>query len=246
MLREIFNPHGYKPLIEFESARRHFEHHLARTIMDIGDRELYQYFVDHPVEAIEALAAVSADDDAALLVYKIISHQLDPAKLRAVLEQRRPLVVLLVRRRLDNRISALKAQSIGKWANRDTTNVTVDVDVDKFLAWTRWADDWYRRAVEVTGELGLTVRILDYDRDVDRPAAELRATMATMLKDAGIRLPRSGGKNIRIRKRQDARTDPFSKISNGGALRDALIARDMLDYALSSPLAERLGSSRLE
>ena len=59
-------------------------------------------------------------------------------------------------------------------------------------------------------------------------------------------LPRFGGKKLRIRERQDARTDPFSKISNGNALREELIARNMLDYALTSPLADRLHHNRID
>jgi hypothetical protein len=246
MTREIFNPRGYGPIIKIKGARRQLEAILGREIAGSDDKGLYRHFVDHPVEAIDTLAAVAAQERASLMVYKIISHQLDPAKLEAVLTQRRPTVVLLVRQRLDVRISAVKAQSIGKWHHRDTKDVKVEIDVDQFLAWTRRADNWYHRVIDLAGELGLTVRILDYDSDVDRPAADLQAMTTSMLRDAGIRLPRFGGKKLRIRERQDARTDPFSKISNGVALRDALIARNMLDYALSPPLAERLSSRRLD
>jgi hypothetical protein len=247
MVREIFNPRGYGPVIKMDGARRQFEQILEREIAGSADSELYRYFVDHPVDVIETLAAtVAAEERASLMVYKIISHQLDPAKLKAVLTQRRPIVVLLARQRLDVRISAVKAQSIGKWHHTDTKDVKVEIDVDQFLAWTRWADSWYSRVLEVTAELGLTATILDYDRDVDRPAAELRAKTAQLLKDLGVRLPRFGGKKLRIRERQDARTDPFSKISNGNALREELIARNMLDYALTSPLADRLDNNRID
>lgn len=246
MAREIFNPRGYGPVIKMPGARRRLEQILGREIGGSDDKGLYRYFVDHPLDAIDMLATVAAEERASLMVYKIISHQLDPAKLEAVLAQRRPTIVLLVRQRLDVRISAVKAQATGKWHHTDTKDVTVEIDIDQFLAWTRRADAWYRRTIDLAGKLGLTVRILDYDRDVDRPPADLRAMTTLLLKDAGIRLPRFGGKSLKIRERQDARTDPFSKISNGDALRDELIARNLLDYALSPPLAERLSSTRLD
>lgn len=240
MLGEIFNPRGYAAVVRMEGARRRFEHIVGHQLSGVDDRELHYHFLGHPVDAIATLAAASAEEHAALLVYKIISHQLERTKLEAILEQRRPEIVVLVRRRLDVWISIAKAQAIGKWHHRDTREVDVEIDIDEFIAWTEETDDWYRHVIALTGQLGLAVRVLDYDRDVARPPAEIRRSATQMLKEQGIRLPRSGGTDLRVRARQDASTDPFSKVSNGTALRDRLLTRNLLDHALSAPLADRL------
>lgn len=239
MLREIFNPRGYAPVIKM--ARRRFETILGSELAGADDRDLHHYFLDHPVEAIDALAAAATEERAALMVYKVIGHQLERPKLAAILEQRRPKIVILARRRLDVWISISKAQAIGKWHNRDTKDVDVAIDIDQFMEWSQASDDWYRYAVELTVGFGLEAKILDYDRDVDRPLPELRHTTIGLLAELGIQLPRRGGTSLRIRERQDARTDPFSKISNGPDLRTQLITRNLLDYAMSPPLQDRLG-----
>lgn len=241
--REIFNRRGYGTVLRMDGARRRLEEIVGHPLTKLDDRDLHDYFISQPVEAIESLSAAAAGQHAALMVYKIISHQLQYPKLEAILEQRRPDVFVLVRRRIDVRISVAKAQAVGKWHHRDTTGIAVEIDVDQFLAWARWADKWYQSVLSLAGELGLAVRILDYDRDVDHSPADLRRSTAKMLKEFGIRLPSGPGATQRIRERQDARTDPFRKIGNGAALRDELTARGLLDYALSPPLAERVGSA---
>jgi hypothetical protein len=241
MLREIFNPRGYAPVIKLAGARRRLEAMLGSELAGADDRALHHYFLDQPLEAIEALSAAAAEERAALMVYKIIGHQLERPKLEALLRQRRPRVVILVRRRLDVWISISKAQAIGKWHNRDTKDVEVEIDLGQFMEWSQASDDWYRYAVELTDQLGLGAKILYYDRDVDRPFPELRRSTIGLLADLDIHLPRRGGTALRIRSRQDARTEPFSKISNGAALRADLAARGLLDYALSPPLQDRLG-----
>jgi LPS sulfotransferase NodH len=238
--REIFNPRGYGPLLKMANAKERFEKILGHTLEHLDDAELHRYFLEHPLEAIETLADAAARQRASLMVYKVIHHQLDRPRLEAILTQRRPDVLVLVRRRLDVWISIRKAVAVGKWHHRDTKDVEVAVDVDQFVAWMRVRDDWYAYVTQFTRQLGLAVRVLDYDRDIDRPLGELQHSARELLEGLGVRLRGGDGANVPIRERQDARTDPFAKITNGEALRATLIERGLLDYALSSPLDDRI------
>ena len=218
-------------------AKERFERVLGRRLEQLDDPELHRHFLDRPLEAIETLADAAAGQQARLMVYKVIQHQLDRSRLEAILTQRRPDVLVLVRHRLDVWISVTKAVAVGKWHHRDTKDVEVAIDVDQFLAWIRGRDDWYAYVMELTRQLGLAVRVLDYDRDVDRPLDDLQGSARDLLDGLGIRLPTGTGADVAVRERQDAPTDPFAKITNGEELRATLIERGLLDYALSSPLS---------
>jgi hypothetical protein len=196
------------------------------------------------LDAVETLAVGVAEKRTALMVYKVIIHQLDRDKLETVLQQRRPEVIVLVRKRLDVWVSRLKAVEVGKWHHRDTTAIEVSVDVEQFVRWFKQVDDWYQFAMDVTGKLGLRVLVLDYDRDLDHPADEMRRSIALWLRLLRIRLPSGPVQDVTPRERQDAATDPFSKIKNGDEVRAKLIELGMLDYALSSPLADRISERR--
>ena len=103
--REIFNPRGYGPLLKFGDAKERFEAILGRPIEALDDPGLHQHFLEHPLEGIATLADAAADKRASVMVYKVIQHQLERAKLEAILNQRRPDVLVLVRHRLDIWIS---------------------------------------------------------------------------------------------------------------------------------------------
>ena len=74
------------------------------------------------------------------------------------------------------------------------------------------------------------------------PRSSLRRAIDSWLQYLQIRLPHGPEKDARPRERQDAATDPFSKITNGAELRAKLVERGLLDYALSPPLADRIRS----
>lgn len=239
--REIFNARGYGPLLKLGDASERFAAILGRQIEGLDDAGLHQYFIDHPVEGIETLLDAAAAQQARLMVYKVIQHQLEPAKLLDILTQRRPDVLLLVRHRLDIWISIIKALAVGKWHHRDTSAVEVAVNVEQFLGWANHSDGWYAEALALTEQHGLAVRVIDYDRDVAKPLTELQRSARQMLDDLGIHLADGLGARMPIRERQDAATDPFAKITNGEEVRAALAERGQLDYALSSPLIANPG-----
>ena len=240
VLREIFNPRGRVGVLRLERAKIELERLLATRLEASDDPRLQSYFTSQPLEAIEIVSGAVAEEQNALMVYKIINHQLERAKLEAVLQQRRPAVIVLVRQRLDVWVSLMKAATVGKWHHQDTRDIEIGVDIDQFVKWFEEADDWYQFVMEVTGKLGLRLLVLDYDRHLDRPPEEIRRSIASWLRALDIRLPTGPAKDTRPRERQDAATDPFSKVTNGPDLRAKLVERGLLDYALSPPLADRI------
>ncbi len=241
ILREIFNPRGRIGVLKLERAKSELEKRLGAPLEASDDPKLQAYFTSQPLDAIEIIATAAAERGTSLFAYKIINHQLDRTRLETVLGQRRPAVVVLVRQRLDVWVSLMKAAAVGKWHHQDTRGIEISVDADQFAAWFREVDDWYQFVIDLAQRLGLQVLVLDYDRHLNHPADEMQRSIASWLQHLQIRLPPSGApKAARPRERQDAATDPFSKITNGPELRATLVERGLLDYALSPPLADRV------
>jgi hypothetical protein len=240
VLREIFNPRGRLGVLKLARAKRELEALLGKSLEESADPQLQAYFTSQPLDAIEIVARAAADERNALMVYKIINHQLERSQLETVLVQRKPEVIVLVRQRLDVWVSLRKAATVGKWHHQDTRAIEIGVDVDEFVDWFKDVDDWYRWVMDVTAQLGLRTLVLDYDRHLDHPPDKMRRSITGWLGELQITLPSSPPRDSRPRDRQDAATDPFSKVTNGVELRANLIECGLLDYALSPPLADRI------
>ncbi|WP_029151159.1 hypothetical protein [Microbacterium indicum] len=208
----------------------------AKSTRDPG---LIELFRGTPERGIEVLAETAARTGRNVISYKIFRGQLETDVLNALLVDVHRHVLFLVRGRLDVYVSYEKARQTDTWINANTRGMELEIDIEEFLTWSKRTDNWYRRTADTLDGLGRPYRVLSYENDVDMPKGDLIARLYDTLVADGIQVSLPAKKPKVRFKRQDVRAEPFRKIANAEGLRMDLVARGLLDYALSAPLADR-------
>lgn len=134
------------------------------------DQRLTSAFRDRPLEALEALADVSARTGASAMSYKVFPGQLSPETIERLLDDDHRHPVFLTRRRLDAYISYHKAQESQAWANTSTVHVRPTIHAEEFLEWASEMDAWYAECLDIARATGKKLSIARYDTDIDLPS----------------------------------------------------------------------------
>lgn len=224
-LSEVFNPRNIYGLNKHPVLRQ-------RLLERFGASEaLAEAFRMTPGLAIDAL--MTETPDTRWVMIKVCPNQIHDAALRAIMAKHAAGAIFLVRRRLDQFISLVKAMSSDQWHSVDTTDLRPKADFDTFLRWATMVDGWIDRTAKISKSLGLPVASLRYNRDLlmTDPKARSEALSARL---AGLPLgatPEMLAKQSFFR-RQDMTENAFDRIANGPEFHAALIGHGLLDFAL--------------
>lgn len=160
----------------------------------------------------------------------------------ALIAERRPAVLFLVRNRLDVYISATKAGASSKWAKTDTTGIGPTITTDAFLRWAERIDHWYGDMLGHVMTARLPFLVLRYEDHVSGDASHVVQVLGEAFGVLKIRTKRPAAAFPSSYVRQDRAPTTFDKVANGDAIRAELSALGKLDYALSPPLVDRVWS----
>lgn len=228
VLSEVFNARAVYGLESHPDLARDLTEHHG------GPEQMHRAFRLHPERALRVvLERVGAGRQ---VVIKLCPAQLHLGALRRILAGEESQVIFLVRRRLDQYVSRLKALATGQWQNADTTNFCPEAHVDEFLGWSSRLDDWFASLAQLCAESGVTPTVISYDAhlnlaDPAEVARGLRALLANVLPSEGLADPT----RPHFFRRQDQSRDSFAKIANAEQFRALLECYDLLDHALSAP-----------
>lgn len=243
-LYEIFNPGGVYGAARGEQLPILSE--LAGIPAEsASDPDLIRLFRQRPAEALDALGETARRTGRSVVSYKVFPKQLDQAVFADLLVADHRVPVILTRNRLDVFISYEKARQSKTWKNSDTSGMKPTIDVDAFVEWARGNDDWFASCADMLDGFGKRFRMLSYATDVDVPKPDLLANLRATLVADGVDVSDPAKMPNERFIRQDVKAEPFAKIANGDELRAALLERDLLDYALGEPLADRQGTHGL-
>jgi LPS sulfotransferase NodH len=235
-LFEVFNPAGVFGAGARPYVLEHMSAVLDQPIAEATDPALRKYFRETSREALRELHKAAETAGEALLSYKVFPRQLKPHALERLISGKGRAFVFVVRHRLDTYISYLKASSTKTWKRQDTSDLRIEVDAAEFLNWAAQLDEWYQTTTTLVQAAGAPHAVVQYERDVDLPKAEVVRRQLEILGTMGIAMPAPERVPAPKFTRQDAPVSPFLKISNGDALEAALSADGRLAYALSAPL----------
>jgi len=238
-LREVYNPSGTTGSRRVVSA---LERRSGRSFAGWRDKELIEWARRNPMRHWKMLAAIARAQGKSLLSFKVFDKHLLADAAGALIAERRPAVLFLVRNRLDVYISATKAGASSKWAKTDTTGIGLTITTDAFLRWAERIDHWYGDMLGHVMTARLPFLVLRYEDHVSGDASHVVQVLGEAFGVLKIRTKRPAAAFPSSYVRQDRAPTTFDKVANGDAIRAELSALGKLDYALSPPLVDRVWS----
>ncbi len=217
---------------------------LGLPISSSSEPELVSFFRREPARAWSMLAEIAASHRRKLLTFKIFDRQLPVDHLAPILKARKPAVIFLVRCRLDVYISLMKAKAVGGWSKADTTATKISISAEEFLEWSKGVDLWYQETSQLADRLRLRRLVLRYDDHVKADKERVVSLLQRALEELGIKVSQLPEIPPGTYFKQDRRSSPFDRIGNGQDVKAKLTALGLLDYALQSPLADRVWAAR--
>lgn len=236
-LREVFNPVGaYGMVVQSQTGLRHYESLLNVALTSERDPRLCDHVRANPVDTVQQLKRLAVGMGRGAVAFKIFNDQIDNDVLTGdILTDPMAVPVVLKRQMLSSYISLVKARLANVWTRQDVTTLKPTVEVDDYLAWQRATIAWYQRLEDAVRGAGKTPIYLSYEEITQgSPRIALNAFLAK-LRHSGVNCRDINDDFSAPIPRQDLADDPFDRIANGDALRDALQSRGQLHAALDIP-----------
>ena len=80
----------------------------------------------------------------------------------------------------------MKAATLGKWSQVDTTNLKIKIDATEFLNWWQQALDWYHCLEAACWAHGRLLNHLVYEDDIDIAPQQLAQKLVALLTRNGV------------------------------------------------------------
>ena len=154
------------------------------ALIDVGDPRLVSLVRSQPDVLLQWLLKRASGKT---LVFKLFAGHLSKAAAEGLFSRYDMRFLITCRRPLDCYISELKARSIGRWSNVDTSSVDVKGNVENFANYMQHSEDWYdfiRSVIELRphASLGYDNEIVLSDEDA---ATVLRGKLTSIGLDPG-------------------------------------------------------------
>lgn len=200
-----------------------------------SSQKLVEMFAADPTGSVHKINEYSLEKPGRYFSFKVFPEHLDEKQLEEIHRNFIRSAVIIVRPRLDVYISQHKALETQLWIKQDTTNFKIKIDVEKFLSWAAYRDNWYCSQHRLLREIGITPHVFSYEDHINVSQRQLLRKIQSDLRKDGMQLKNKNLFPISVYKKQDRSASVFDKITNGEAVRQQLVEMDKLDYALTAP-----------
>lgn len=191
-----------------------------------------------PLVAMNLMERFADAQGRPIFTMKIFPGHLKPKKFEKLINTRKPRSVLLHRRPIDTYISLQKARSHRKWARIDTTDMTVSLKPDGFIAWRRSVENYYIRAKELLTAAGATFAVLAYE-DLYADGGYAHERVDQIVRELGMNPGPWTAQREMIK--QDKATSREEQVVNWGPFLRALERREAV-HLLEEPFLPRPNS----
>ena len=222
---EPFHPKGCLNLTDYESNK----------IGKVFDLEINSCQNDDLVKAINNRPTRFLSKTHELLIkeenylmFKIFPGHLEIPKLERIIEKLDSSVVILKRRPIDMFISLCKAQKIKEFTTKDTTNVDIELDADRYISYhknlKKWHDEYKRISLKYINK----VISIDYEDFVGYSEEDIYYLIYSKLLSNNIKLNSKFTVTSKVIK-QDTGTIYSSKVSNWQIFFNKLLEKNKLE-----------------
>jgi hypothetical protein len=200
---------------------------LTQTVFDPSstDPEAVRTIRANPGLTLECILS-SMKPPKRLLSFKVFGHHLTAEEVGNTIISRSDAIIAFVRRRpIDTYISLMKAATLGKWSQVNTTDLKVKIDATEFVNWWQQAVDWYHCLEAACWTHGKPLNHLDYARDIDVAPEHLTQRVITLLAKNGVAdLTTPDLRRFEGIQRQDCTEAVEQRVSNWLEFYDQLVA----------------------
>lgn len=222
---EPFHPKGCLNLTDNESNKigRIFDLEINNCKND----ELVKVIHEKPVRFLRKTQELLITEEK-YLMFKIFPGHLETPKLERIIEKLDSNVVILKRRPIDMFISLCKAQKIKEFTTRDTTNIDIQLDADRYISYhknlKKWHDEYKRISLKYTNK----VISVDYEDFIGYSEENIYYLLYSKLLSNNINLNSKFNLTSKVIK-QDTGSIYSSKVSNWGLFFKTLLEKNQLE-----------------
>lgn len=142
-------------------------HTERQTLFEAYNTEIIDELIDNiqlnPSTALLTLTSIFNQN----LIIKLHSWHFKKMTLNSLLSIKDVEVVILTRKNiLQQYVSYIKAGSINKWRNVDTTNIRVDIDINEYIQFRNQTTQWYEQVVNACCQHNKKYLELTYEDDL--------------------------------------------------------------------------------
>ena len=120
----------------------------------------------------------------------------------------------------------------------------MDISVDEFLAWSTRIDRWYADTTQAAANAGLKSLTLRYEDHIRGDGEVVLQRLQRALALVGVTVVPRRTIPASTYFKQDKVSTPFEKLDNGDEVKQQLIERGLLDYAMDAPMSDRVWSDK--
>lgn len=237
VMREVFNPVGaFGMIVQSQTGLRHYSELLQTEFTSERDSRLCAYVRADPAETITQLRGLAAGMGRKAVILKIFQNHIAPDVLtNHLLADPAVVPVILRRQMLPSYISWVKARTTRAWAKRDLTTLRPEIELDDYLQWQSETISWYQSLEDAAKQHRKSKIDLSFEDFTKGPPIDALNALLTQFQQAGVDVSLAKRDFEPPLPRQDYTTDTFHRISNGPALREALLALGQFDAAFDIP-----------
>lgn len=238
---EVFASHGIEGLQHLPDCQAALKPRLG--IHDDTDGAFLAARNADPVGFFDALCAAARSVGYSSLSLKVLTDQLSPAHLDALLRRPHVSVLFLTRSRIARHISAVKGEILQNFLGVDTTGLQPTLSLAPFLQDAFDTDRILEGFHQQVRKSGVPHALLSYEYDLDIAHNARFARLGTALREIGVTADLSSAVTEDWIVKQDRATHWTAKIANGFEMETALAGLGLADYARDEPLRDVISTS---
>lgn len=175
-----------------------------------------------PLRTLRLFQAFAAAYAKSIFSFKVFPGHLRYYQILEIIDRLQPAILFVHREPVDVFISERKAALVGNWSAVDTSNLTLDITADDFIAWYRERNRFLVLAHAAAQRRRVPFTSLTY-REMYDPATTPQAAVCRKLETLGL-VPGAAGE-VTALPRQDRSTSRHAKVRNWTAFEDEIARR---------------------